>query len=382
MRSRARGSAALGALSASYVLGRPFATLVGAPGWVRLGLVPACAAWSAGLAVTGAASALRIGMRVRRAPVLRSRPRLLATLDEIEPVVSLVSDTHLSARGKVPAELVADPSQWPLGELPGSDVIADRLRAVLAHIKQHAARTVIWCGDEVDTGDPREWERWREVTEELPELAHRLVPGNHDICFNRPFDEDYALGRRAVRERAYQEHGGSLGDFPIVDTIITDAGPANVVLLDSCRHRSRHVLSNAIGHFGDVQLAELEGLLARMRGPLLVIAHHHVWRDERFLDPETWFETAVDADRLNAILTAYQHRGNSVLVCHGHRHILTAGIAGEIPIVGLPSTTLGDKSVAGTLDGVLRYAIAGLRRTGGWGVAVVTVASAENVANT
>jgi hypothetical protein len=78
-----------------------------------------------------------------------------------------------------------------------------------------------------------------------------------------------------------------------------------------------------------------------------------------------------------------------VLVCHGHRHVSTAGTVldgnAEIAIAGLPSTTLGDKSNAGILDGVLRYGVAGLRRDGSWGVAlhdVGTLVARENVSNT
>jgi hypothetical protein len=134
------------------------------------------------------------------------------------------------------------------------------------------------------------------------------------------------------------------------------------------------VLSNAIGRFGDDQLAALDRMLVAVRGPVLVIAHHHVWRDAQFDQPEAWFNTAVDADRLAAILRAYAARArkNQVLVCHGHRHAMTAGtIGGGVSVVGLPSTTLGDKSVTGQLDGILRYSVAGLRLDGtGWGVAV------------
>jgi hypothetical protein len=105
--------------------------------------------------------------------------------------------------------------------------------------------------------------------------------------------------------------------------------------------------------------------------------HHHPWRDARF-QPEQWFNTAVDADRLVAILGAYRRAGNPVLVCHGHRHAMTAGIIGDdIAVVGLPSSTLGDKSGGhgpeDVLDGVLRYGVAGLRRDGGWGVALVEI---------
>jgi hypothetical protein len=51
---------------------------------------------------------------------------------------------------------------------------------------------------------------------------------------------------------------------------------------------------------------------------------------------------------------------------------LTAGVVGDadapVAVVGLPSTTLGDKSISGMLDGVLRYGVAGLRSDGSWGV--------------
>jgi len=111
-------------------------------------------------------------------------------------------------------------------------------------------------------------------------------------------------------------------------------------------------------------------MLLGTRGPVLCIAHHHVWRDAQFDQPEAWFNTAVDADRLAAILGAYRH--GPVLVCHGHRHALTAGrLDNGVAVVGLPSTTMGDKSVTARLDGILRYAVAGLRRDGsGWGVAL------------
>jgi hypothetical protein len=45
----------------------------------------------------------------------------------------------------------------------------------------------------------------------------------------------------------------------------------------------------------------------------------------------------------------------------------------EISVIGLPSTTLGDKSIDGMLDGVLRYAVAGLRSDGSWAVALQSV---------
>ncbi len=350
---RLRGPASLLAMSAWYVAARPRAAL------------PA------------ARIALQVGMRVRRAPILRTRPALLVDPEELTEVCSLVSDTHIVANRKTLAELVLDPGQWPWTQLPSADEISRGLARVLEHLARHAPRTVVWCGDEVDTGADAEWTRLRAIASSVPHLVHHMVPGNHDINFNRPFIADHDLARRAARVGAFETHGTELARFPIVDTIVGDAGPATVILLDSCRHRSTHLLSNAIGRFGEEQLALLDARLATTTGPVLVVAHHHVWRDARFSQPEAWFNTAVDADRLAAILGAYRRRArtNHVLVCHGHRHALTAGEIGDrdapIMVVGLPSTTLGDKAATGRLDGILRYAIAGLARDGsGWRVAI------------
>jgi hypothetical protein len=360
------------ALSAAYVVGRSGGAR--GPASSERGLRKLSA--SIERAAAGAAAAIRIGRQVRNAPVLRSQPRLLARADEIVPVCSLISDTHVLAAGATPCEFDVDPGQWPWREMPTSDAVADGLARVLEHARRSGPGTVIWCGDEVDTGDPEEWRRWRQVVDSVPRLMHRLVPGNHDICFNRPFDADYTLARRAARENAYQQHAGRLADFPVVDTLITEAGTVTLILLDSCRHRSTHILSNAVGRFDDDQLTELEHILDAVAGPVLCISHHHVWRDAQFLQPDAWYNTVVDADRLAAILGDYRRRapGNHVLVCHGHRHALSAGVIGErdaeIAVVGLPSTTLGDKSLTGMLDGVLRYAVAGLRRDGSWSVAL------------
>lgn len=57
--------------------------------------------------------------------------------------------------------------------------------------------------------------------------------------------------------------------------------------------------------------------------------------------------------------------------CPTARH--TGAIALRVAVLGMPSSTLGDKAGTGVLDGVLRYAVPGLRDDGSWGVAVVAV---------
>ena len=352
LRDRLRGPAQLVVLAASYAAARPRDAL------------PA------------ARIALEVGLRVRRAPVLRSRPDLLVGAGDITEIASLVSDTHVTVGALPPAELELDPGQWPWAVPPTGHEVARGLERVLAHIARHAPRTVLWCGDEVDSGAADEWQRFRALAEAVPHVVHHLVPGNHDINFNLPFVMDHDLARRTARIGAFECHAPALASYPITDTIIGDAGPVTIVLLDSCRHPSTHVLSNAIGRFGDDQLAALARILGATRGPVLCVAHHHVWRDARFLQPDAWFNCAVDADALAAVLGAYRRRdrANQVLVCHGHRHCLTAGEIGDrdapISVVGMPSTTLGDKAATGRLDGLLRYLVAGLARDGTWRVSV------------
>lgn len=383
VRDALRGPLSLVTLGASFALRRPARIAIEAftalPLPLALAMLPATAVWSAANTARALATAFDIGRRVRAAPVLRPYRGMVVPLEAISPLCSLVSDTHVTASGRAPCELDLDPGQWPFCDVPVTSDLTAGVRDLLAHLHDHAPRTVIWCGDEVDTGAPAEWVRWRAAVADVTGLAHRLVPGNHDVCFNQPFDEDFSLARRAERERAFQAHGERLADYPVVDTIVSDHGTATIVLLDSCKHRSTHVLSNAVGLYGEVQLGEVERVLAQRTGPVLIISHHHVWRDARFLQPDEWYNTAVDADQLARILFAYRARGarNRVLICHGHRHAMTTGRLFDgrytLEVAGLPSSTMGDKSRSGVLDGMMRYTVAGLRPDGSWGIAPIAV---------
>jgi len=113
-------------LAGSYVLRRPATTLAGVPRVLAPVMVPGALAWSALLAATGAVAAARIGVRVRRAPVLHPSPAIFSDPRDLAPVCTLISDTHLVAPGRSPCELEEDPSQWPHGELPTRASLIDR----------------------------------------------------------------------------------------------------------------------------------------------------------------------------------------------------------------------------------------------------------------
>jgi hypothetical protein len=140
---RLRGPTSLLALAASYVMTRPRAA------------IPALRA------------ALAVGIRVRRAPVLAPNSTLLVRPDELAAVCSLVSDTHLVAPRRSPCELDHEPEQWPWGPLPTSSDLTAGVRRTLEHIARHAPRTVVWCGDEVDSGEPEEWREWKKAVVQL-----------------------------------------------------------------------------------------------------------------------------------------------------------------------------------------------------------------------
>jgi len=143
----------------------------------------------------------------------------------------------------------------------------------------------------------------------------------------------------------------------VVDTLITGAGAATLVLLDSCRHRSTHILSNAVGKFDDDQLDEARA--HPRHGRRAAALHLAPPRVARCAVPPARRLVQRRGRRRQARRDPRDYRqraaSNHVLVCHGHRHALSAGMIGErgaeIAVVGLPSTTLGDKSIDGMLDG-------------------------------
>src|SRR5206468_3690316 len=112
----ARGPLSLLTLGASFALRHPARiardAFVALPLPVALAVMPAAAAWSTLVTARALAAAIRIGHRVRSAPILRPHRGLVVSPGEIAPLCSLVSDTHVTAGRRPPAELALDLGQW------------------------------------------------------------------------------------------------------------------------------------------------------------------------------------------------------------------------------------------------------------------------------
>src|SRR5687767_1447306 len=132
LRDLLRGPTALLALSASYVLGRPRQTPL------SLARLPLWLLSSIAVAASGTIAAARIGLRARSAPVLRSGQSVLARLDELTTVCTLVSDCHVVAPGAAPCELELDPGQWLWAVAPTSEEISRGLQRVLEGVARRA----------------------------------------------------------------------------------------------------------------------------------------------------------------------------------------------------------------------------------------------------
>lgn len=210
-----------------------------------------------------------------------------------------------------------------------------------------------------------------------------LIPGNHDLCFNPIESPDLDRSRTAARRalfltRAARIEGGPWAIKPgrtwrqVFPRMHTTRSGVHLFAFDTNGYGSRQTLSNAVGIFGDHALTHLERELARLTGPVVVMAHHHVARPlERSLTKDP-FLIAVDARALLDILCRYNARDpehNGVLVVHGHRHLdaLTRyeNHRGRVDIYSHPSSTLGHEN-KGHLDGVGRFASVWLDPRGHW----------------
>lgn len=316
----------------------------------------------------------------------------------------LVQLTDLHVAAGLPYELQVDPAAYTSEEPAPSGTELDlRLVRVLRKAARLNPACLALTGDITDCGSWDEWQRfegiWRSVFSAGVGPAVMMVPGNHDVSFNKCETPDPGGENKFAREcqflsverrlsgRSESETGKE--EFPLVQSVEGNHGPVHIVSLNSCRYDSHFILSNAVGRLGRDQLATLDHTLDMLSGPLVVLLHHHLalqpgrlsWRHP--LDSaQELMKMPVDARELIHLLSAYARR-HPVLVIHGHQHenlrlTVDGQVGGRIHVFGLASSTLGHvdpKSDLGhaALDGRLRIGLIDFDPATGWSAEALVV---------
>lgn len=304
--------------------------------------------------------------RVLLAPEL-VRSDFLRGTSQDSLVICHLSDLHLVELGDCPEELRADARAWRerrWGPINGAEIVARTTAAFALACRLNPAAIVV-TGDVTDSGTEKQWSVWTDVLRTSGLDTNRallVVPGNHDLTFNRPDSPDVTLEARSERRIRFDRATSKLfngqstydeSEFPKVRFIPiqnSNVKGVHVILLDSNNYPARHGISGALGRFGRDQLLQMRKRLGELNGPIIVATHHHLGKipGEGLRPAESVQDSlmlALDAEDLLDMLRSYARRDstNRVLVLHGHRHRFSyvRDRAGLVEIFGLPSTTLG-----------------------------------------
>jgi 3',5'-cyclic AMP phosphodiesterase CpdA len=203
-------------------------------------------------------------------------------------------------------------------------------RALVADVNAQAPGHVVISGDLTNLALAGEFALVSSVIArlELPPAEITIVPGNHDYYSRSAAREDHFA--RVLHPYLHSDLQPGPGRFPFAR--LRD-GQAGIALCTA--HPSAPLL--AIGTLGARQRRQAEQLLAaeacRERFRLLVLHHAPLPSHVR------WHNRLTDAAELRELLA----RAGAELVVHGHLHRPlrqgTPGPAGEIPVVGVGSST-------------------------------------------
>lgn len=227
------------------------------------------------------------------------------------------------------------------------------LDRILADLQAQAPDHVTITGDLVNIGLPQEHINaltWLESVRSAEGAS--VIPGNHDIYSwlgGDPGAERWAPYMASDAEG--MAHAGSSGEaFPFVRML----GRVALIGVNSAVPTPPFVAS---GRLGAGQLARLASILDRLGGAgafRLVLIHHPPLpgQAKRYRDLE-------DAAEMEAVLS----RHGAELVIHGHNHHSTLAwcttAVGRVPIVGVPSASLGRPHKREPLARYNLYRIAG-----------------------
>ncbi|MFM9943543.1 MAG: metallophosphoesterase family protein [Hyphomicrobiaceae bacterium] len=218
---------------------------------------------------------------------------------------------------------------------------ADVLAALVADLQAQRPDHIAVTGDLVNIGLPKEYEAALAWLRQLGDPdGVTVVPGNHDIYVRTGRDPGVARWQAYMSARAHDaasdsqagEMATDAGQFPFVRRL----GRVALIGLNSAVPTPPFV---AAGNLGPEQLAQLGRRLEHLgqQGLTRVVLIHH--------PPLPGQASRLKALRDASALADVLQRHGAELVLHGHNHLSElrhhASSAGPIPVVGVPSASLG-----------------------------------------
>ncbi|MDA9865273.1 metallophosphoesterase [bacterium] len=202
------------------------------------------------------------------------------------------------------------------------------LAAMLADINATSPDHIVVSGDLVNIALPDEFSASKDWLEQVgPPGDVTVIPGNHDAYVPVPFDE--GIGQWTPWMLGDDETNVS---FPFV----RQRGPVVFIMLSTATPTPPLMAS---GTLGPAQLDKLETVLGAWRGKdvfRVVVLHH---------PPEDYPTKPRKALRDRAAFRNILSRTGAELVLHGHQHHshfgLIKGPKGKIPVLGVPSASMG-----------------------------------------
>ncbi|MFV0303674.1 MAG: metallophosphoesterase family protein [Paracoccus sp. (in: a-proteobacteria)] len=231
------------------------------------------------------------------------------------------------------------------------------LAALLADVAEAAPDHIVISGDLVNIALPAEFSAARDWLQRVgPPQDVTVIPGNHDAYVPLPFDEGIGLWSPWM----LGDGTGSV-TFPFVRR----RGPVGFVMLSTAVPSPPFM---ATGRLGVAQIERAANLLAELgrEGLFRVLVLHH--------PPEDRPTRARKALQDRAALREAIRQSGAELVLHGHQHHshfgLVDGPQGKIPVLGVPSASMG---LAPRKGDPARWNLIDLRcEDAGWRLAVRT----------
>lgn len=236
-------------------------------------------------------------------------------------IIAQISDTHISVQGSDMDQLYNT---------------ANHLTRAVGHLNGHPNRpdAVLVTGDLVDSGKLKEYERFRNICDQL-KMPYYLIPGNHD---------DRANMRRAFPDHDY------LGEQGFIQYSL-DEWPVRVLMLDT----------NIPGEPGGELCAERLGWLEQQlhdqpHKPTMVCLHHPPFRtgmvkmdNMGLADKQNFGEIIGRFNNIERVLCGHLHRliqkkfyGTVAMICPSTAHQITLELEDEARLATLmePPTCL------------------------------------------